>query len=203
MIKTKVRLEAIAVILFSSIGLAGFLAGPLISADAHFTGSNMYGDYDYDYHIEVRYDGTYKSHIDGTQYGAIVDEITYQGPEVWDGSYGSPIPYPMVVKFMTSVSLGLCFLSGVISLFGEDKKFRLIGSIIGIIFGITSIVGPLLVLDFGSWFIEHYEAISYTAKYNVAFFFPIIFGGLCLIGSIVMLFVKPLLLVPKDKETIT
>lgn len=202
MIKTKVRLEAIAIIVFSSIGLAVFLAGPLISADAHFTGSNMYGDYDYDNHIEVRFDGTYKSHRDGTLYGEIIDETTYQGPEVWQ-SYGSPIPYPMVVKFMTSVSLGLCFLSGVISLFGEDKKFKLIGSIIGIIFGITSIVGPLLVLDFGSWFIENYESITYTAKYNIAFFFPIIFGGLCLIGSIVLLFVKPLFLVPKDKETIT
>ena len=205
MIKTKFRLEAILLIVFSSIGLAVFLAGPVMTADNHFVGSSGAGSYDYTKHIELRYDGYYKCHTEGVIYGETVDDISYQEPDVWDQSYGFAMPYPMVVKFMTSISLGLCFAAGIVSLFGDDKKFKLIGSIMGIVFGIMAVVGPFLVLNFTNEFRSYYESLvpgdPYEVKIGISFLFPIIFGSLCLISSIVLLVVKPLLLVPREKET--
>lgn len=193
----KIRLESVIIILLATVALATFLPAPLMVGKAHFEYTNMYGNFNYDVTIYVKYDGTSKQRNIGIYADVEVDNTNYYGADRWE-SYG--FYYPMVVKFMTSISLGLCFAAGILMLFGDKKLLKILGAIIGILFGITAFVGEMLFLNFAQDFRDYYEPLGYEINLSAGFILPIILGILIAIGSGLSLVLKPMLILPKTQE---
>ena len=184
----KVRMGALSIIVLSIIGIGFFTTTPLISAREKVQGSDAGGSWDIVITLTVSFIGYGKYTEKGVQY-----DSDYYYEELWEPAtwiyYGKS--FPIRITIMTLIGLVFSTIAGVLSLFGYNTKARIIGGILGIISGGTTILFEMLFVDWGGYFRDMFSPLFSIRSYNLGFIIPIIVGGMVIIVSIVLLLIKP------------
>jgi hypothetical protein len=193
-IETKIRIEALVLLIIGIIGLPIFLATPMIRVEAQFvddTGDPL-TSYDYLQVEKIFFNGNRKVYRYGVIYGEQVDGLhTEYDDEFWDSP--ALYPYSYETKIITLIASILIIIAGILLPLGLiHPALKWTGVGIALFAAIMIITGQMLFLDFGGWVLGEYYLDPYEGDYSVAFIFPLIVSLLTLIISGLYIFLKPL-----------
>jgi hypothetical protein len=142
--------------------------------------------------------------IAGTIGGVEDEDSTTWAKDEWNFQLGLTEEYPDITIYLSFIGLGLAVIGAFLSIFGGASGMRVAGALLGIIGGGLAIAGSFLLWNFVADFkanavividlVEFLSGIPQAGTYagfGVGWFATVCSAGLILVGSILLLLIRP------------